>query len=620
MHELLAHLRAVRPHVQRLYDVSAWVLAFFVMATLQRVVGYSAGAFILPSLLLGLACGVGFLLLAAPFRLHEGRSPVGSFADAVLTSGMGCVVGAAAVLYTLVTQQVRVSVGVTGAMCAVVLMLGGRALHRVARDWALAQTGAPRVERQPVVVLGAGNGASQLVSLMTRDAASVWLPVALLDDDPYKRHRRLNGVPVVGPTSELEKVAERYGARTVILAIPTASAEVVRRFNARAQRASLDLKVLPSVNELSNPHHVQIADVRDIEVSDFLGRQPVETDVAEIAGYLTGRTVLVTGAGGSIGSELCRQIAQFKPAELIMLDRDESALHAVQLSIEGHALLDSDDLVLGDIRDERFVHDLFERRRPEVVFHAAALKHLPLLESAPGEAIKTNVWGTQTVLNAAVAAGVEHFVNVSTDKAADPTSVLGYSKRIAEGLTSAASRDATGSFLSVRFGNVLGSRGSVLTTFTAQIARGGPVTVTDRRVTRYFMTIGEAVQLVIQAGAIGGSGDVLVLDMGEPVSIVSVARQLIDMAGKPVDVVYTGLRDGEKLHEQLFGAGELDERPHHPLISHVPVPPYAASNAARLTPYGPRQDILRLLVGSSDSMVRPTDDDALRSSRWRQSD
>ena len=287
-----------------------------------------------------------------------------------------------------------------------------------------------------------------------------------------------------------------------------------------------------------------------------------------------------------------------------MFDRDESALHAVQLSIQGRALLDSGDIELGDIRDERMVLDLFERRRPHVVFHAAALKHLPLLEMAPGEAVKTNVWGTQTVLNAAVAMGVERFVNISTDKAADPCSVLGHSKRLAEGLTSAAAEETDGRFMSVRFGNVLGSRGSVLTTFTAQIARGGPVTVTHPDVTRYFMTIGEAVQLVIQAGAIGGDGNALVLDMGEPVAIAAMAQQLIDLAGKPIDVVYTGLRQGEKLHEQLFSTGEVDTRPLHPLIAHTHVPPFEASDAARLTPYGKPEDVRRLLVDGTRGMER----------------
>jgi FlaA1/EpsC-like NDP-sugar epimerase len=618
---MFSHLRPFRPHIQRLYDLSAWILGYFSMALLQQVVGYSPSGQLRPALITGLICGVSFLLLAAPLRLHEGRSPIGSFDDAVMTTLLGGLIAAVALVVSYYTLDIRLSVGVTGPLSVFVMLLGGRAVYRVFRDWARFRTvGGTRVERTPVVVIGAGNGAAQLVSDMVRDPCSKWLPVALVDDDPYKRHRRLNGVPVVGPTSELEKVADRYDARTVILAIPSAPAGLVRMFNARARNASLDLKVLPSVNDLSNPAHVKIKDVRDIEVSDFLGRQPIETDVAEIADYLNGRRVLVTGAGGSIGSELCRQIARFTPAELIMLDRDESALHAVQLSMQGRALLDSDDLELGDIRDERFVWDLFERRRPEVIFHAAALKHLPLLEAAPGEAVKTNIWGTQTVLNAAVALGVERFVNISTDKAANPCSVLGHSKRLAEGLTSAAAQEAKGRFMSVRFGNVLGSRGSVLTTFTAQIARGGPVTVTDPDVTRYFMTVGEAVQLVIQAGAIGGDGNVLVLDMGEPVSIDAVAQQLINLAGRPVDIAYTGLRPGEKLHEQLFGFGEMDERPFHRLISHVHVPPFAASDAARLSPYGSRAELTSLLVEGSNSMAKDLIDDLTRqdaSSRGR---
>ncbi|HNN48605.1 MAG TPA: polysaccharide biosynthesis protein, partial [Marmoricola sp.] len=225
------------------------------------------------------------------------------------------------------------------------------------------------------------------------------------------------------------------------------------------------------------------------------------------------------------------------------------------------------------------------RRKPDVVFHAAALKHLPLLEAAPGEAVKTNVWGTQNVLEAARKHGVKRFVNVSTDKAANPCSVLGYSKRLAEGLTSSMAQQAQGNYLSVRFGNVLGSRGSVLTAFTAQIARGGPVTVTDPNVTRFFMTIAEAVELTIQAGAIGGQGDVLVLDMGEPVSIQSMAEQLIELSGQPIKIVHTGLRDGEKMDEELFGEGEVDIRPVHPLISHAKVPPYSAGQAACFDPY-----------------------------------
>ena len=289
LHAMLAHLRSVRPIVQRLYDLGAWVFGYFAMAWLQDVVGYSTSAQLRPALLTGLVCGLAFLLLAAPLRLHEGRSPIGSFPDAVLTSLLGGFISLVALVISFYTEDIRLSVAVTGPMCVFVLLLGGRAGYRVFRDWARSRAGARRVAREPVVVIGAGNGAAQLVSDMVRDPSSKWVPVALVDDDPYKRHRRLNGIPVVGPTSDLEKVAQRHDVRTVILAIPSASAGLVHRFNTRARKASLDLKVLPSVNDLSNPAHVQIEDVRDIEVSDFLGRKPVETDVAGMAGYLTGR-------------------------------------------------------------------------------------------------------------------------------------------------------------------------------------------------------------------------------------------------------------------------------------------------------------------------------------------
>ncbi len=540
-------------------------------------------------------------------HLHRGRSAIGSFPDAVLTTLLGGAVALLAVsLNWGLGLPARVSVTVTAPMCAFVLIMGARAAYRMLREWVYGRVPGGRAEREPVVVIGAGDGAAQLVSAMLRDVDCPWRPVALVDDDPYKRFRRLSGVPVVGKARDFADAAEKYGARTAIMAVPSASAALVRDFNRMANRAQIELKVVPSVNNLSNPAQVQIEDVRDIDVTDFLGRQPVETDVDAIASYLTGKRVLVTGAGGSIGSELCRQISKFGPAELIMMDRDESALHAVQLSLHGRALLDSNDTELGDIRDTRYLRGLFARRAPHVVFHAAALKHLPLLESAPGEAVKTNVWGTQAVLDASIESGVERFVNISTDKAANPCSALGYSKRLAEGLTSAAAEKASGSFMSVRFGNVLGSRGSVLTTFTAQIAQGGPVTVTDPRVTRYFMTIREAVQLVIQAGALGSNGDVLVLDMGEPVAIQDVAEQLIDLAGKPVEIIYTGLREGEKMHEDLFGDDEGDVRPRHPLISQTPVPEYQPPLAHRLDPYDPPSVITRTLANACADMAQPS--------------
>jgi len=419
---------------------------------------------------------------------------------------------------------------------------------------------------------------------MLRDPAATWRPVGLLDDDPLKRHRRFRGVPVLGTRQDLPRLVGETGCRTLVVAIPSASAALIRKIGRRAAQLGIDLKVLPSVGELFDGR-VGVSDIRDIKMTDLLGRHQIDTDLASIAGYLTGQRVLVTGAGGSIGSELCRQIYRYAPAELIMLDRDESALHNVQLSIYGRAELDSPDVILADIRDVQLLLRLFEQRRPDVVFHAAALKHLTMLEQYPGEAVKTNIWGTLSVLEAAMATGVKRFVNISTDKAANPCSVLGFSKRLAEGLTSAIAVKSAGTFLSVRFGNVLGSRGSVLTTFTTQIAANGPVTVTHPNVTRYFMTVQEAVQLVIQAAAIGRDGEALVLDMGQPVRIADVANQLIDMAGGEIEVIYTGLRAGEKLHEELLGDGEADHRPVHPLMSHVGIPPFDPVEARALDPW-----------------------------------
>jgi FlaA1/EpsC-like NDP-sugar epimerase len=292
--------------------------------------------------------------------------------------------------------------------------------------------------------------------------------------------------------------------------------------------------------------------------------------------------VLVTGAGGSIGAELCRQVARFTPAALAMLDRDESALQAVQLSIEGRALLDSRHLIVADLRDRARLDEVFAEHQPEVVFHAAALKHLPLLQLHPEEGVKTNVFGTLNALEVSLAHGVTRFVNVSTDKAADPSSVLGYTKRITERLSAAADAFGHGTYISVRFGNVLGSRGSVLTTFRVQIAAGGPVTVTHPDVSRYFMTIEEAVQLVIQAGAIGNGGEVLVLEMGDQVRITDLARRLIEQADAPVEIVFTGLRDGEKVQEVLVGRTEVSEPTSHGLINRVAVPPLGLSALPRL--------------------------------------
>jgi FlaA1/EpsC-like NDP-sugar epimerase len=561
--------RRHRSSLQLALDCLAWAVGLTCALSLRYDLAIGVGhmgdlAVVLPvafaaQLLTGLHAG-----------LYRGRWRYGSFDEvAALTQA-----AALATLLTWVASRWPMavlprSVVPAGGITALVSMAGIRYVWRLI----LERQRRPDGERcRRMLVIGAGEGGVQIVTALLRDPSSPYLPVALLDDDPEKRNLRIMGVRVLGSRQDLVAVARATSADTVLVAIPSADARLIREVTEQAVATGLEVKVLPRTRDLL-AGTVRVGDIRTPTEADLMGRRQVDTDLGAIADYLTGRCVLVTGAGGSIGSELCRQLVAFRPAELVLLDRDESALHAVQLSLEGRALLDRPNLVVADIRDRARVSEIFTMWRPDVVFHAAALKHLPLLELHPGEAVKTNVLGTRHVLEAAQAAGVERFVNISTDKAADPASVLGHTKRLAERLTAHTADTTSRAFISVRFGNVLGSRGSMLGTFQAQIAAGGPVTVTHPEVTRYFMTIEEAVQLVVQAGAIGRGGEVLVLEMGEPVRIREVAQRMIAHHGADVEIVYTGLRPGEKLHEVLWGEGEVDHRPAHPLISHVRVPP-----------------------------------------------
>ncbi len=483
-------------------------------------------------------------------------------------------------LSPLLARSVPVSATIIAGFLSLGVMCLGRMVWRTMLErWTRAECDG----REPVVVIGAGEGGLQVITAMLRSGP--YHPVAVLDDNPDLRNLRLKGVRVMGDRSSLIEVTKQFGVDTIVVAIPSASGQLIREVARQADSAGLRTLILPAVEDLLGSK-VGISDIRPLTEADLLGRRELSLDIASVAGYLTGRRVLVTGAGGSIGSELCRQIHRFAPESLVMLDRDESALQAVQISIEGRGLLDRRDLVVGCIRDAERMAQVFAEHRPEVVFHAAALKHLPLLEMYPDEGWKTNVWGTQTLLELAGKFGVDRFVNISTDKAADATSVLGRTKRMAEQLTSHAGKNLDGTYLSVRFGNVLGSRGSVLPLFRSQIDHGGPVTVTHPDVTRFFMTIPEACELVVQAGALAEQdGRVLVLDMGEPVRIADLAQRLIAESDRRVEVVYTGLRPGEKLHEVLFSPDEEPEAAGHPLISSVHVPSMSPEVAAQLDPF-----------------------------------
>lgn len=557
-----------RRGVLALWDVGSWGLATLLVIGVRHdfrlsevlwdsVVTYWALAAVL---LLGLGYATKF---------YRGRYLVGSFDEAIGLALHLATVGALTLgLSTLMTTPAPRSVVVLAPPMALLLSAAGRLFYRALRDRLHVDDSRPRGRR--VLIYGAGDAGRQVLSLLRGDADVV---VGFLDDNPGKRHLRISGVPVLGDGKQIPAVAGTHEVDAVVFAVPSASGAVIDRAQKRAQAAGVDFLVLPRVSEMIGGQ-VTAGDIRPVEIGDVLGRHQVSTSVRDIAGYLTGKRVLITGAGGSIGSELARQVHKFGPASMVMLDRDESALHGVQLSIFGHGLLDDPNTVLCDIRDRAALDKVFDEHRPEIVFHAAALKHLPMLERFPDEGWKTNVLGTLNLLRLAEKHQVAHFVNISTDKAADATSVLGTTKRIAEQLTAWHAERSQGHFISVRFGNVLGSRGSMLHTFTTQIEAGGPVTVTHPDVTRYFMTIPEACELVVQAGTMGRSGDVMVLEMGEPVKILDVARRMIELShATGVEIVFTGLRPGEKLHEKLFSDEEHAAGTEHQMIRSVAVPP-----------------------------------------------
>ena len=524
----------------------------------------------------GIVCNLVAGTVIGPYAVGHDR---GSFEETTDILRSALVTGVALVTLVLGPSWLGVprSIPFVGVTFALMGMFASRFLIRT---WRLRHSQAQNDQsaQERVIIFGAGEAGRRLTRSLRLDRATAYHPVAFLDDDRSKARLRPEGVRVRGTRRDLVEVAREYDASTLIIALPQAHATTIRELTELGTEAGLKILILPRIDDIIGGAPTA-RDLRDVDVADLLGRRPISLDTAVIAEQIAGRSILVTGAGGSIGSELCRQIVRFGPAKVYLLDRDESGLQATQMSISGHGLLNSDEIVLADIRDLARMREVMRETRPDIVFHAAALKHLPLLESNPGEAWKSNVLGTLNVLEAAAEVGVGTFVNISTDKAANPTCVLGYSKRIAERLTADFAAREPGRYVSVRFGNVLGSRGSVVHAFTAQIERGGPITVTHPDVERYFMLIPEACQLVLEAASIGSDGNVMVLEMGEQVKIVDVAQTLIRMSGRrDIDVVYTGLRPGEKLAEELFSADEQADRTEHELVSRVDVPALDASS------------------------------------------
>ena len=548
------------------WDVISWVIAIPLAVWLRYDLNPPAG--LEPEVLIagGLAA-LAQLIIGGIARLYRGRYVVGSF-DEVFGMVLGSlVIGAIGTLVLLVLPPSTFprTAFILGAGIATTSMLGARFIWRgLQRRVALKRQG------RRTVIYGAGDAGSQVVQLLLADRNGDSQPIGFIDDDPSKQHLRRSGIRVLGTLHDLDALIEKEGVQVVLVAIAGISSERLLAVDRTCRGHGVALRVIPTVSEITDGA-VRLGDISDVTEEDLMGRRPIQTDEVAITDFIRGKQVLVTGAGGSIGSELARQLRRYEPHQLTLLDRDESALHSTQLTLDGTGDLTSNSLVLADIRDQRALDTIFAEHRPEIVFHAAALKHLTMLERFPSEALKTNVLGTRNVLDCSLRHGVDIFVNVSTDKAADPKNILGYSKLITERLTASAPAPKDARYMSVRFGNVLGSRGSVIETFRFQISQGGPLTVTDKNVTRYFMTIPEAVHLILQAAVIGESGETLILDMGEPVKISDIANYMVERSGRKIEIVYTGLRPGEKLEETLVSRTEVFTEPKHPLISQTRV-------------------------------------------------
>jgi FlaA1/EpsC-like NDP-sugar epimerase len=439
-------------------------------------------------------------------------------------------------------------------------------------------TGRLVARGKEVLVVGAGDAGQLTIREMQRNRQLGYTPIGLIDDDPRKKNLRIHGVRVLGTTEELAHILRDNRPDEVLIAIPSASGEARQRIVTVTRQNNVPVKTLPGLYELISGETDLATQIRPVQVEDVLGREPVEVDLETSASYLENETVLVTGAGGSIGSELCRQIARLGPQRLILLDQGETALFEIERELVDERGFAPSIPVLADVKSRTKMRQVFDRYRPSIVFHAAAYKHVPLMEANPLESVRNNALGTRILAEAAVEFGAERFLLVSTDKAVNPKTVMGQSKALCEWIVEAygAREDIATRFVAVRFGNVLGSSGSVIPIFRRQIANGGPVTVTHPEMTRYFMTIPEAASLVIQAGAIGGRGDVFVLDMGDPVRILDLARQMVRLSGKEPDrdiaVAIVGTRPGEKLHEELWGAGEIAVSTSHPKIMRVSGP------------------------------------------------
>ncbi|MFT9486548.1 MAG: polysaccharide biosynthesis protein [Tepidibacillus sp.] len=450
-------------------------------------------------------------------------------------------------------------------MIHILLIGGSRFSWRLYRDTYLLK----KTYKKRALIIGAGAAGTMIVRQLKQNHNDELLPVAFIDDDVKKHHLNIMGIPVIGGIEQVQQAVKDLAIDNIVIAIPSFSKKDLNRIFAECQKTNAKTQIIPKIEDLMLGR-VSVNQIRNVQIEDLLGREPVELDSKPIAKYIKGKVLLITGAGGSIGSEICRQVSQFSPEKMILLGHGENSIYSIELELK-ETFSNQIEFVteIADVQDRDKIFTIMEKHHPDVVFHAAAHKHVPLMERNPEEAVKNNVIGTKNVAEAASYYNVEAFVMVSTDKAVNPTSVMGATKRIAEMIVQHMDSISHTRFVAVRFGNVLGSRGSVIPLFKEQIKKGGPVTVTHPDMIRYFMTIPEASRLVIQAGALAKGGEIFVLDMGEPVKIVDLAKNLIKLSGyteEEIEIVFTGIRPGEKLFEEILNKNEVHDKQIYPKI------------------------------------------------------
>lgn len=510
------------------------------------------------------------------FKLYKSEWRYASI-DELLNIVIACIVANTVTLSLLVIMQTTLprSIYIIATMIDIIL-IGGirfsiRMLKRIINRSIITKKGCRRI-----MIIGGGDAGAMVIREYSNHTQLNSKPVVIVDDDEKKQGNIIRGIPVLGKREDIPRLAEEMEIDEIVIAMPSAKRKVIKEIVEVCRQTKCKLKILPGMYELIDGE-VSIKKIRDVQIEDLLGREEIKLNIEEISSYLKDKVVLVTGGGGSIGSELCRQIARFKPKELIILDIYENNVYDIQNELlREHKNLNL-KVAIASIRDKKRIEEVIEKEKPDVVFHAAAHKHVPLMEENPAEAIKNNVFGTLNLAQTADKYGVKRFVMISTDKAVNPTNVMGASKRICEMIIQSIDKISNTEFVAVRFGNVLGSNGSVIPLFKKQIEEGGPVTVTHKDVVRYFMTISEATRLVIQAGAMAKGGEIFILDMGEPVKILDLAKELIKLSGfEPnvdIPIKIVGLRPGEKLYEELLLAEEGISKTKHDKI-HIGKPTF----------------------------------------------